>query len=285
MSDSVQLDLATLALKGRRYSEAESLYTQIAVANNSPEAWVGIGICKLYQLTDGRTMDEVIYCFNKAKSIDSSLNLDIDNQLIYHCNLLVNVYFQAFLDVKSRIKKHQKDIRTGVIIAGVSAIAGMNSKSSFGTIASLAGTSAGVGVAVDAFSKMSSMQEIRNLFLQKCDEVNNAIRSNIDNNSQIYLEFESNINKLISEAAPWAPNSTTNRFSPEQNRKAGIALVFYSLGFYFVFNSLYIWAFVSFVVGIIFNVGAKKAFVKHRAAKQTEMNTDVADINNVKSIN
>ena len=38
-NQNVQMDLATMALKGKRYNEAESIYMQIATQNNSSEAW------------------------------------------------------------------------------------------------------------------------------------------------------------------------------------------------------------------------------------------------------
>ena len=78
-NNNVQMDLATMALKGKRYNEAESIYMQIATQNNSSEAWVGMGICKLYQLADGRTMDEVIFCLNKAKHLNPEISMEIEN--------------------------------------------------------------------------------------------------------------------------------------------------------------------------------------------------------------
>jgi hypothetical protein len=54
MENNTQLDFATLALKGKRYQEAENIYMQLANNNNSCEAWLGIGVCKLYQLTEGK---------------------------------------------------------------------------------------------------------------------------------------------------------------------------------------------------------------------------------------
>jgi hypothetical protein len=37
MENNAQLDFATLALKGRRYQEAENIYMQLATNNNSSE--------------------------------------------------------------------------------------------------------------------------------------------------------------------------------------------------------------------------------------------------------
>ena len=88
MENNLQLDLATLALKGKRYQEAESVYMQIATQNNAPEAWVGLGVCKLYQLSEGRTMDEIIFCFNKAFQILPEEKRDIEIQLLSNATIV-----------------------------------------------------------------------------------------------------------------------------------------------------------------------------------------------------
>jgi len=56
-----KFDIALLALKGKRYAEAEEIYLKIATEENSAEAWVGLGFCKLNQLAEGRSMDEVSF--------------------------------------------------------------------------------------------------------------------------------------------------------------------------------------------------------------------------------
>ena len=94
MENNAQLDFATLALKGRRYQEAENIYMQLATNNNSSEAWLGIGVCKLYQLTEGKTMDEVIFCFNKARNISPELTTELNNQLIMHTMVVLKTYAQ-----------------------------------------------------------------------------------------------------------------------------------------------------------------------------------------------
>lgn len=193
----VQMDLATMALKGKRYNEAESIYMQIATQNNSSEAWVGMGICKLYQLADGRTMDEVVFCLDKAKQLNPEIRLEIENQLIINCQILLNAYMNVFEQSLAKHKELKKQAMTGAILAGVSMAVGSNSKSAFGTIASLAGTGAGIGVAVDAFSKMNTLNEIRNFILSKCDEINNTLVLTIDKTNPTYLQYNTYVNGLI----------------------------------------------------------------------------------------
>ena len=196
-NQNVQMDLATMALKGKRYTEAESIYMQIATQNNSSEAWVGMGICKLYQLADGRTMDEVVFCLDKAKQLNPEIRLEIENQLIINCQILLNAYMNVFEQSLVKHKELKKQAMTGAILAGVSMAVGSNSKSAFGTIASLAGTGAGIGVAVDAFSKMGTLNEIRNFILSKCDEINNSLVLTIDKTNPTYLQYNNYVNGLI----------------------------------------------------------------------------------------
>ncbi len=197
-NQNVQMDVAAMASKGKRYNEAESIYMQIATQNNSSEAWVGMGICKLYQLADGRTMDEVVFCLDKAKQLNPEIRLEIENQLIINCQILLNAYMNVFEQSLVKHKELKKQAMTGAILAGVSMAVGSNSKSAFGTIASLAGTGAGIGVAVDAFSKMSTLNEIRNFILSKCDEINNSLVLTIDKTNPTYLQYNNYVSGLIS---------------------------------------------------------------------------------------
>ena len=105
MENNLQLDLATLALKGKRYQEAESVYMQIATQNNAPEAWVGLGVCKLYQLSEGRTMDEIIFCFNKAFQILPEEKRDIEIQLLSNATIVLQTYAKI---IENAAIKHQQ---------------------------------------------------------------------------------------------------------------------------------------------------------------------------------
>lgn len=216
---SVQMDIATMALKGQRYNEAENMYMQIATQNNSSEAWTGMAICKLYQLAKGRTMDEVVFCINKAKSINPDLSNEIENHLIFNCQVLLNTYIKMFEESLAKQKELKTQAIIGGALAGVSLIAGLNSKSTFGTVASLAGSGAGVGVAVDAINNMNSVNEIQKFILNKCDEINNALQLNVNNSNPNYIEYNNNLQVIISNVQnatilqntqqKWYENKTT----------------------------------------------------------------------------
>ena len=197
MDSNVQLDFATLALKGKRYQEAENIYRELAVKENSVEAWLGIGVCALYQIAEGKTIDEVIFCVQKAKSNSPELSSELDNQLMFHSTIVINTFSQI---IQSAAEKHQKAksaAKTGAIIAGVSFLAGMNSKSAFGTITSLAGTGAGVGVAVEALNKMDDYKTLISFVLSKCREIHNSVCNYVDNSTSEFETFVTEIGNNI----------------------------------------------------------------------------------------
>lgn len=200
MENNTQLDFATLALKGKRYQEAENIYMQLATNENSSEAWLGIGICKLYQLTEGKTMDEVIFCFNKSSSINPESKLDIDRELMIHTMLVFNTYGQIIEAAGTKYHLAKKTAKTGAILAGISFIAGMNSSKAFSTVASLAGTGVGVGVAVDSLNKMDDYKALIKIILDKYNDVYTKVIGFIDNQHPDLVSFCNSINNIAENA-------------------------------------------------------------------------------------
>ena len=262
MEHNIQLDLATLALKGKRYSEAEAIYTQIAVQEKSPEAWVGIGICKLYQLANGRTMEEVIYCFEKAKQLNNSLKSDIEQQLILNCKIVLGAYLNIFTQSIERYKQEKKNVQTGALLTGISVIAGMNTKSAFGFVASLAGSSAGVGVAIDAFANMKNIDEIKTFIIAKCDEVNNAVRLNTNNQSEEYKEYILFVNDIINTIKQNLEASYESKKDEKFTAYATFTIITAAVGL--------ILSFSGYIIGLPFLIGAAILFYKAYGIKNNQ---------------
>jgi hypothetical protein len=196
---NVQLEIATMTLKSQRYNEAENLFMQIATQDNSSEAWIGMAICKLYQLANGRTMDEVIFCIEKAIKISPENRADIENILIANCQVILNVYIKLFEQSLINQKEATKQFIIGAATASTSMLTGISSKSSFGKVASLAGTGVGAGVATDAFQKMSSADEIQIFILEKCNQIKNSLLKIIENSNENYSEFNKILENIIVE--------------------------------------------------------------------------------------
>jgi hypothetical protein len=197
MDYSTQLDFATLALKGKRYQEAENIYMQLVSSSGSSEAWLGMALCKLYQLSEGKTIEEVVFCFNKAKNLTPDLTNELEEQLMSHTIIVLKTYAQI---VETAAIKHQaakKSAQAGALIAGVSLIAGANSNRAFGTIASLAGTGAGVGVAVDSLNAMNDYKQLVVTVLNKINEAINGIKEAVNNERPEYLQFENSVKSIL----------------------------------------------------------------------------------------
>ena len=53
-------ELAVMAIKGGRYSEAEQMFNNEITTKPTPMSYYGLGLCKLNMILDvGRTTDEV----------------------------------------------------------------------------------------------------------------------------------------------------------------------------------------------------------------------------------
>jgi len=199
MGSSVQLDFATMALKGKRYEEAENIYMQIAIQESSAEAWTGLGICKLYQIASGRTVDEAVFCFEKAKQISPALIHEIENTFIATTDLVIKTFAKLLESATAENNKTKKAATVGLIIAATSAVMGQNSNSAFNTVATLAGTGAGVGIAVDAFSQMGDYEEMVKAIISKSKEAHEGLSNNVDRSRQEYIEYAKNIENLVDQ--------------------------------------------------------------------------------------
>jgi hypothetical protein len=188
-----QLDFATLALKGKRYAEAESIFMSFVGTEKAVEAWCGIGLCKLYQLTERCTMEEVIFCFDKAKELNPALSKEIEDQLIIHSQIVLTAYVALIDGLVQKAAKEKKKASWGVVLAGASMLAGMNSKSTFGTLASLAGTGAGAGITLDSLNRLGDLKEASQIIIGKCDEIYNGVKLFCSPNSESALQLEENV--------------------------------------------------------------------------------------------
>jgi len=220
METNTQLDFATLALKGKRYQEAENIYMQLAINNNSSEAWLGIGVCKLYQLTEGKTMEEVIFCFNKARNISPHLSTELDNQLMMHTTLVLKTYAEIIDAAAIKHQAAKKAAQTGALIAGISIVAGLNSDKAFSTVASLAGTGTGVGVAVESLNAMNDYNALIKHVLSKCNEAYNGVNSIVNKQTAEYQQFDSNVKSIVSYVEGALKSVSTN--NPNRKKSSGV---------------------------------------------------------------
>ncbi len=198
MANDVQLDFATMALKGQRYDEAEKIYMNLATQSSSAEAWIGLGVTKLYQLANGRTVDESLFCFEKAFAIDKDKKHDIDDQLMFHSQIVIQAYAKVVEVAVAKHSEEQKKAKWAIALTAASMVVGSKSSSAYGTLASLGATGAGVGVAVGAFSNMNDLKQIVSMVLSKSDEIRAGVIKSVDTSRDEYKTFELFIQDIIS---------------------------------------------------------------------------------------
>ena len=227
-----QLDFATLALKGKRYAEAESIYMQMVNTENSVEAWCGVGICKLYQLTENRTMDEVVFCFEKAKQSNPSLSKEIEEQLVMHAGIVLNTYSQIIVATAQQAAKEKGKAQLGAALAAVSFVGGMNSSKAFSTIAALGGTGAGVGVAVDSLNKMGDLQAMSQLIMSKCDEIYRSVKGFCSQDNQAVVDFESNVLSLRANLSNVLSTDSSSTIDSHSKKAILYLWLFFPYGLY-----------------------------------------------------
>jgi hypothetical protein len=185
MLDNLELYLATAALNGGKYQTAAALYMKVAVRNDSAEAWVGMGLCQLYQLAAGRTMDEVIFCFNKAKSIRPDLQKSIDSQLIRSCQMVLSTYVSFFNEALKEEIVANKKVTAALLLTGNQLERQQTNCDQPAPIVAL-----GIeGTGVAPFKKTSSMNKLMKEILLRFHEIDHVLRMNVDLASKEFAAF------------------------------------------------------------------------------------------------
>ena len=185
MLDNLELYLAAAALKNKKYQAAAELYMKVATRNNSAEAWVGMGLCQLYQLATGKTMDEVIFCFDKAKSINPNLQKAIEAQLICSCMVVLNGYVTFFNEALKQQIHENKKLTTALLLTGNN-LQGLQSHcNEFSSFAGLGKEGAGVA----CFKKTIGMDKLQTEIVVRFHEIENALRKSVDQASKAFVAF------------------------------------------------------------------------------------------------
>lgn len=168
-------DKAFMAVKAQRYEEGQKAYEAALQIEPTVEAWTGLGICKLFQLLGNQTMEEVIYCFEKARQVEGADKKSIELQLISYSALVIEQATSYCVTIINEIVQLKKDAASASIIAGIAAGVALNSKSLAGTIVSGSVSAASAGVAVGKLGEISDYEIAGQMVINLIDTVNNNI--------------------------------------------------------------------------------------------------------------
>ena len=192
-------ELAIIAIKGGRYSEAENIFNSEIQNKPTYHSYFGLGLCKLNLLLNvNRTVDEVIYCFEKSLNIaEKKDKKEVENQITVFINNVLIQYTELYLKLEDE-KKNQanKALLGAALTIGAAAIGTGKNANAFTQIASLAAAGAGVGVSLDGIAKLGKIPEIQLYILDCAEKLTNKFSSlcTVEDNKSMLLISK---NKLV----------------------------------------------------------------------------------------
>ena len=207
-------DKAIMALKAQRYDEAQSSYEQALQVGYSVEAWTGLGVCKMFQIAEGQTMEEVLYCFEKARGVEGANNREIDLKLLQYAQVVIlQCGAYAIAAIKNALEAEKK-AKTAALIS-IASIAVSSLSNSTGTkVLAGAAAAAAAGVAVGQFGNMTSSKEIAKYAAD--------LLENIYNNVYGFLIEKDNMKEAVElkETTDRLCNEILDELDPKQKEKA-----------------------------------------------------------------
>ena len=233
MSD-FQFDKAFMAVKAQRYEEAQNAYEKALDRASSVEGWTGLGICKLFQLSDNQTMEEVIFCFNKAKEVESADSKEIDLQLISYSTLVIEQYTNYSINLITKLIEAEQAQKDAAIISATSLVVGGLSDS--GTMKTLSGIAAGAaaGVTVGKFGEIANIKEAGQFALNLINDIHTNVNDFLVDNSKISeaTALNSRVNELTEKIRLESEKKALVPKWYHSNGKLALSLLFWPIFIY-----------------------------------------------------
>ena len=209
-----------MALKAQRYEEAQNAYEEILKSSYTVPAWTGLGNCKLFQLSNGQTIDEVLYCYDKARAVEGADIDAIDKELLAYSNLVLTQYADFAIQGIERAIQAEKDAAKAALIS-IAAIA-VGSMADGVTTKILSGVAAGAAgaVAVGKFGEMTDMKEIATYCAGMLSSTHLRIHDHLAENGALpeALAFQKNCDALGAKVIAALPEHVQE----EMDRKTAI---------------------------------------------------------------
>ena len=210
-------DKANMALKAGRYDEAQSAYEQSLEKEYSIDGWCGLGLCKLFQLSSGVIMDEVIYCFEKAREVDESEKDNIDIRLITYSKLVLEQLTDYTVVAINQLIKAEKEANRAAVISALAAGSAIGAGK--GSVRNIAGMTAGIsaGVAVGKFAEMKSSKEAAEFAVTLIAQVYMSVQEFLLDNMKLpeAVEFSNVVQELKDRIKP----SESPKMAEEDEKK------------------------------------------------------------------
>jgi len=172
-------ELAVIAIKGGRFSEAENFFNQDLSNNPSSSSYFGLAICKLHMLLDvNRSVEEVGYCFEKAITLsEETARKDLILQSAEYLKKVLQQYDELYRQLEQQKKEQAKAAAIGAALTiGAAMIGSNNNSNAFTQIASLAAAGAGVSIAVDGIKNLGEIPAIQTYILETGENLINEFK-------------------------------------------------------------------------------------------------------------
>ena len=185
MLDDLELYLAASSLKRKKYSAARELYLRVNARNETAEAWLGMSFCKLYQLAEGLKIDGVIECFKKAKLINPTLQTTIEDAFIKRCQIVKIAYVNFYNEALKQQIKENKKVTATLLLTGGQLQEETSDNKEFRSFVELGNKGDGVA----NFDLKVGMDRFLEEILLKFNEIDNAVRMNVDKASKAFKAY------------------------------------------------------------------------------------------------
>ena len=185
MLDDLELYLAASSLKRKKYSAARELYLRVNARNETAEAWLGMSFCKLYQLAEGLKIDGVIECFKKAKLINPTLQTTIEDAFIKRCQIVKIAYVNFYNEALKQQIKENKKVTATLLLTGGHLQEEPSDNKEFSSFVELGNKGDGVA----NFDLTLGMDRFLEEILLKFNEIDNAVRMNVDKASKAFKAY------------------------------------------------------------------------------------------------
>jgi hypothetical protein len=130
-------------------------------------------------------MDEVIYCFEKAREVDESEKDNIDIRLITYCRLVIEQLTDYTVEAINQLIKAEKEADRAAMLSAITT--GLAIGAGKGSVRNIAGMTAGIsaGVAVGKFAEMKSSKEAAEFAITLISQVYMSVQDFLSDNMKL----------------------------------------------------------------------------------------------------
>ena len=194
-----EFDLATLALKGRKFKEAEERYTRLIQLSNSIPAWCGLGLAKMgLPYTQEVTVDEIVYCFEKAKQQCDEQNTE-PVEILFLDNVLkiIKDFYCYYFNTFAQLQEADRQALFGAVTMGISAFSGASRDANlYKQLTAASGTAYGVYQIKQAHGLQTNATATQNYMLDTIIQLSEAAPRLADSSKEYYKQYLMGFNEV-----------------------------------------------------------------------------------------